>query len=489
MISFAKKITAGFLTAMMLVSGCPAGASASSSVEPVSEPYVMFEDVSADEEEPSKKETPAEPEEPASKETQSENPKSANGETPAEPGSSSSDETPSDSDKQPASDETPGNPETPSGETPSGETPSGETPSSETPSSETPSGETPSSETPSGETPSSGGTPAEQPSDPSTGDNPTNPSDPSTGETPKPFQAPAGATLTYRTRVRYKKWKEKYKPQGNLAGSVNKKRTLEAVQMKLKSSTPGKIQYRVHTYKYGWSAYKTNGKTAGRKGGKLDQIQIRLTGELAQKYDIYYRVHVRTDNGWTNWAKNGESAGAVHYARFIEGLQVVLTEKDAGYPGDVAKIKSDREGPLITAYDIKEAMTEKAQSLTSKTKWLILCDTSNYFVGVFKGSQGNWKMVRFIYIAVGKPSTPTKKGTFALRKKKKKFFATNVRCKYCSSFKGSYYFHSWPYYWNGKKVYSPVLGKQVSHGCVRMATDDAKYIYKKVPLKTKVWVY
>ena len=64
-----------------------------------------------------------------------------------------------------------------------------------------------------------------------------------------------------------------------------------------------------------------------------------------------------------------------------------------------------------------------------------------------------------------------------------------LRCKWCSSFKGSYYFHSWPYYWNGKKVYSPVLGKQVSHGCVRMATDDAKYIYKKVPLKTKVWVY
>ena len=139
--------------------------------------------------------------------------------------------------------------------------------------------------------------------------------------------------------------------------------------------------------------------------------------------------------------------------------------------------------------EIKEAMTEKAQSMTSKTKWLILCDTKNYFVGVFKGSQGNWKMVRFIYVAVGKPSTPTKKGTFRLRKKKKKFFATNVRCKYCSSFKGSYYFHSWPYYWNGKKVYSPVLGKQVSHGCVRMATDDAKYIYKKVPLKTKVVVY
>ena len=465
MIRFAKKIMAGILTALLLVSNYTFNMSASS-VEPVQDPYAVFEDVSADEEDDSSEDgTPAETAAPAAKETQKETPKSSNDETPAEPDKSAPDEDPA---------------EAPAGDT--GKADADETPADQGGSS---TGETPAEPG----TPSTGDTTTE-PGTPSTEETPTEPGDPSTGEDPaKPFTAPAGATLTYRTRARYKKWEKKYKPQGNLSGSVNKKRTLEAVQMKLKSSVSGKIQYRVHTYKYGWSAYKTNGKTAGRKGGKLDQIQIRLTGELAKKYDIYYRVRVRTDNGWTNWAKNGESAGAIHYARFIEALQVVLTEKDAGAPGDVANIKSDREGPLITAYDIKEAMTEKAQSLTSKTKWLILCDTSNYFVGVFKGSQGNWKMVRFIYVAVGKPSTPTKKGTFYIRKKKKKFFADVVRCKWCSSFKGSYYFHSWPYYWNGKKVYSPVLGKGVSHGCVRMATDDAKYIYKKVPLKSKVVVY
>ncbi|MBO4449414.1 MAG: L,D-transpeptidase family protein [Clostridiales bacterium] len=459
MIDFAKKFTAGILTALLLVSNYPSGISASS-VEPGSDPYIVLEDVSVDEED-TEKETPAETEAPASKETQ----KPSNDEAPAEDNEKSgADETPA---EDPAVNS--GKADTEEAPAEQGNNPAGET--TEEPG-------TPSTGEPATEpgTPSTG--------DPSTGETPTEPSEPS-----KPFTAPAGATLTYRTRARYKKWEKKYKPQGNLAGSVNKKRTLEAVQMKFKSSTSGKLQYRVHTYKYGWSAYKTNGQTAGRKGGKLDQIQIRLTGQLAQKYDIYYRVHVRTDNGWTNWAKNGESAGAIHYARFIEAIQVVLTEKDAGAPGDVANIKSEREGALITAYDIKEAMTEKAQSMTSKTKWLILCDTSKYFVGVFKGSQGNWKMVRFIYVAVGKPSTPTKKGTFYLRKKKKKFFADVVRCKYCSSFKGSYYFHSWPYYWNGKKVYSPVLGKGVSHGCVRMATDDAKYIYKKVPLKTKVVVY
>ena len=38
------------------------------------------------------------------------------------------------------------------------------------------------------------------------------------------------------------------------------------------------------------------------------QIQIRLTGEAAEKYDIYYRVHCQ-DDGWLGWAKNGEKAG------------------------------------------------------------------------------------------------------------------------------------------------------------------------------------
>ena len=267
--------------------------------------------------------------------------------------------------------------------------------------------------------------------DDETPENPETPDTPPKSESPTvTFKAPAGATLTYRTRARYKKWEKKYKKQANLSGSIGKKRTLEALQIKIKSSTSGKIQYRTHAYKKGWGAFKTNGKTSGKKGYKLDMIQIRLTGALAEKYDIYYRVHVRTTNGWLDWAKNGETAGVMHYARFIEAIQIVLTEKDAGKPGAVLGIKSQRSSALMTADHIKKAMTEKAQSVSSKTKWLILCDTSNFFAAVFKGSKGNWKLVRFIYVGVGKVKTPTKKGKHPIKGKKKKFFADVVRCKH-----------------------------------------------------------
>ena len=105
-----------------------------------------------------------------------------------------------------------------------------------------------------------------------------------------PYKAPAGATVSYRTRARYKKWDKKFKSQASIAGSVGKKKTLAAVQIKIKSSTSGKILYRTHAYKEGWGGWKTNGKTSGKKSYKLDMIQIKLTGALAEKYDIYYRV-------------------------------------------------------------------------------------------------------------------------------------------------------------------------------------------------------
>ena len=308
-------------------------------------------------------------------------------------------------------------------------------------------------------------------------------------EAPEPFKAPAGATLTYRTRARYKKWEKKFKNQAALSGSVGKKRTLAAVQIKLKSSTSGKILYRTHAYKTGWGGWKTNGKTSGKKSYKLDMIQIKLTGALAEKYDIYYRVKVRVTNGWLDWAKNGEVAGVMHYARFIEAIQIVLTEKGAKAPGIVGGVKSQRSSAVMTADHIKEAMTAKAQNVSSKTKWLILCDTTNFFAGVFKGSKGNWKLVRFIYVGVGKVNTPTKKGKHPVKGKKKKFFAGAVRCKYCTRYYKNYYFHSVPYYWDGKRVYSPQLGKRISHGCIRMATDDAKFIYKNVPKKSMAYVY
>ena len=62
------------------------------------------------------------------------------------------------------------------------------------------------------------------------------------------------------------------------------------------------------------------------KSLRLEAIEIKLTGEIADLYDVYYRVHAE-NIGWMNWAKNGEQSGTAGYAYRLEGIEIVLVEK------------------------------------------------------------------------------------------------------------------------------------------------------------------
>ncbi|MCJ0606079.1 hypothetical protein [Enterococcus cecorum] len=55
-------------------------------------------------------------------------------------------------------------------------------------------------------------------------------------------------------------------------------------------------------------------------------MKIQLTGQLAERYDIYYRVHVQ-NFGWLDWAKNGEEVGSQGFAYHAEAVDVKLVEK------------------------------------------------------------------------------------------------------------------------------------------------------------------
>lgn len=81
-----------------------------------------------------------------------------------------------------------------------------------------------------------------------------------------------------------------------------------------------------------------NGQLSGTSGKakRLEAVKIRLTGELKNKYDIYYRVHSQT-YGWLGWAKNGEAAGTEGQAKRLEAIQIVLIEKDGKAPGNTEK--------------------------------------------------------------------------------------------------------------------------------------------------------
>lgn len=89
-------------------------------------------------------------------------------------------------------------------------------------------------------------------------------------------------------------------------------------------------------------------------------------------------------------------------------------------------------------------------------------------------------------IAIGPPYLPTPKGTFQVLHKEEKHFASKEKLwmPWSIHIVGDVFIHGIPYYPNGK-----VLKSKYSHGCIRVATNEQKELYQKVPLGTRVVVY
>ena len=156
------------------------------------------------------------------------------------------------------------------------------------------------------------------------------------GEISEPF---IGPMFTYQTHVQTYGW-QNWVSDGEISGTFGESKRLEGIRIKLspgftEEGIEGGVEYRTHVQTYGWeTAWRHDGEMSGTEGEakRLEAIQIRLTGELAEKYDIYYRVHAQTF-GWLGWAKNGEEAGTAGMSKRLEALQIVAVFKDAPAPG------------------------------------------------------------------------------------------------------------------------------------------------------------
>ena len=70
----------------------------------------------------------------------------------------------------------------------------------------------------------------------------------------------------------------------------------------------------------------------GGNRSKLRRYDMgEVTGEMADHYDIYYRVHAQSF-GWLDWAKNGAPSGTAGYAKRLEGIQIILVPKGQPAP-------------------------------------------------------------------------------------------------------------------------------------------------------------
>ena len=137
---------------------------------------------------------------------------------------------------------------------------------------------------------------------------------------------------------------------------------------------------------------------------------------------------------------------------------------------------------------VRSRMESKAQGYSSSTNWLIMVDTTSNYLGVFRGSRGNWKVDKYWICSTGKKSTPTVLGQFTVTGKGYSF-GHGYTCYYYTQFYGDYLIHSVKYYQGTFRVLDGRMGVNISEGCVRLPLDRAKWIYDTIPYGTKVVTY
>lgn len=146
-----------------------------------------------------------------------------------------------------------------------------------------------------------------------------------------------------------------------------------------------------------------------------------------------------------------------------------------------------------------KAMDSKAQSYSSDTKYLILITRDHHRLAIYEGKKDNWTRIHYFKCGTGKKNSPTKSGSFRIGTNGGKFKLVHfnshgVRCFYATRITGHYMMHSITYVETApspskKYIHNSKIGGPVSNGCVRLATDNAYWIYKNIPRYTRCVIY
>ncbi len=123
--------------------------------------------------------------------------------------------------------------------------------------------------------------------------------------------------------------------EGILIGTTGKAKRLERFSVSLPEGTDGSIEYRGHVQGKGWVDWQRDGAPCGTTGEsrRVEAVQMRLSGVVADDYSVWYRVHSQT-YGWLGWARDGQAAGTAGQSKRAEAVEVQVLPKDqvpAGY--------------------------------------------------------------------------------------------------------------------------------------------------------------
>ena len=127
-------------------------------------------------------------------------------------------------------------------------------------------------------------------------------------------------------------------------------------------------------------------------------------------------------------------------------------------------------------------------NIESLTPYLIYVNLSDQMTYVYKGTMNKWNTAKSFICSTGIDDEKTPTGIFDVRERGDWFFSDKYEQggKYWVQFYGDYLFHSVPYNKDQSEVVDNTLGTPASHGCIRLKTEDAKWIYDNIESGTKV---
>jgi len=126
-----------------------------------------------------------------------------------------------------------------------------------------------------------------------------------------------------------------------------------------------------------------------------------------------------------------------------------------------------------------------SKEITSDTNYFVAVSKSQRQVYIYHKEYDSWVNIQVFTCNIGASDSPTIEGTFYSGLKGKDLRINETCVKYFTQISGNYLFHSVPYNDIGE-VMDNRLGEAISHGCVRLSLDDAKYIYDTIPARTGI---
>ena len=218
---------------------------------------------------------------------------------------------------------------------------------------------------------------------------------------------------------------------------------------------------------------------------KNGKVQFDYTGIRNNRNGWWYIKNGKVDFSYTGIASNENGTWYIVNGKVDFNANGTRTVGNITYTVSNGRITG-------TVNTVQSQMIAKAKNYTTSTGYMILVDRSACKVGIFTGSGSNATISKYWSCCVGAPYTPTITGVYKLGAKGLYFnTGTTGRCWYYSQIQGDYLFHSVIY----DRSSSPVniidgtMGEHVSHGCVRLDVENAKYIYLNIPSGSTIVIY